>query len=639
MEAATFATSALSSLGYAWQSDYAPVGEAPERPAEDTPSMKDVYESSYWRTVRADEVARASRRWDASRTQANTEGIVLQRPFVNSFGSYEGGDEPDPTHVTTLAGQTIPVENFVHNNMEPFLRGSIKQSTRINANAAMLEKHTGRGGYYQPKREVEAFFEPSKNLEYNCGAPNTLEFQRNHIEAPIVRNNVFPIPQVRVGPGLNAGYTANPSGGFQQSDTLDYIRPKTIDELRPLTRQKDVYELGPQGPQAAPVTNRGVEGEMCKNRPETYFEQSPDQWLRTTGAVSRPTERPTELVRPTAKTETHSEVVGGAAIGAGQPGAGKSDDYGRSTIRVYTNARDLTQVRARSGNVTSAIKALTAPALDIFRRTPKEYFVESARTFGNLQAQMPEKATLYDPVNHVMRTTIKETLIHDTVVNNLKGPDAVPVTSDDAARTTNRETLGVHDTVRNVSAHTYRVVVIDPDIVAKTTVKETTSEAANAVGYVGGATTKRRGGYLVKRMRATPTQRQSTQKERFGGATSSSDFRARSRVAEKNMRANPTREFLWVQTGRTPTAQGAKVPLSKEGVQVQIQKLECDRRGPREAPSATRVYQTGAQRTEPCSVTKNPQKCSIEAVSDRLDTSVLSSLKGNPYNLSITPLK
>ena len=41
-----------------------------------------------------------------------------------------------------------------------------------------------------------------------------------------------------VGPGLNKGYTADPSGGFQQSDKRDYLLPKTTNELRVKTNPK-----------------------------------------------------------------------------------------------------------------------------------------------------------------------------------------------------------------------------------------------------------------------------------------------------------------------------------------------------------------------------------------------------------------
>ena len=51
----------------------------------------------------------------------------------------------------------------------------------------------------------------------------------------------------------------------------------------------------------------------------------------------------------------------------------------------------------------------------------KEYTVESERGVGNPSIQIPEKATTYDPDNHIMKTTVKETTIHDSEMTNLSG--------------------------------------------------------------------------------------------------------------------------------------------------------------------------------------------------------------------------
>ena len=47
---------------------------------------------------------------------------------------------------------------------------------------------------------------------------------------------------VNVGPGLNKGYTANPDGGFQQANTLDYAKMPNVDKLRLKSNPKISYE-------------------------------------------------------------------------------------------------------------------------------------------------------------------------------------------------------------------------------------------------------------------------------------------------------------------------------------------------------------------------------------------------------------
>ena len=113
----------------------------------------------------------------------------------------------------------------------------------------------------------------------------------------------------------------------------------------------------------------------------------------------------------------------------------------------------------------------------------KEFFVDSARDYGNATPQIPEKQTTYDPVNHIMRTTVKETTVHDSDNLNLTGDKETYSGLYDQAKTTVKETT-VHDSDNlNLTGdkETYSALYDD----AKTTVKETTihdSENLNLTG-------------------------------------------------------------------------------------------------------------------------------------------------------------
>ena len=71
-----------------------------------------------------------------------------------------------------------------------------------------------------------------------------------------------------------------------------------------------------------------------------------------------------------------------------------------------------------SSNVSSIVKANVAPIMDALKYSMKEYTVESERGVGNPSIQIPSKSTTYDPDNHIMKTTIKETTIHDNETIN-----------------------------------------------------------------------------------------------------------------------------------------------------------------------------------------------------------------------------
>lgn len=74
---------------------------------------------------------------------------------------------------------------------------------------------------------------------YGTGSLDGFMLDRYYVSN--IRSNETPIEKVYVGPGLNQGYTNEPSGGFQQPDAQDYSMPKTTDEIRVKTNPKMSY--------------------------------------------------------------------------------------------------------------------------------------------------------------------------------------------------------------------------------------------------------------------------------------------------------------------------------------------------------------------------------------------------------------
>jgi hypothetical protein len=603
----------------------------------DKPSMNNIYSSDYWTAVRKDEQRRGGEMY-ANAQSPLTTGVVPKPAYASMFAPQEAPKTyPDnQKYVSSLSGQDIPVEQFTHNNMQPYFRGTAKQSLDPFANSTLLESHTGRGDLLMHKQETQCFFEPTANYTNICGMPNNADYYMSHIQAPVARRNEFPIEQIRVGPGLNKGFSADPSGGFQQADTADYLGYKTVDELRPLSKPKVNLQEGPQGPMKG-TTQRGAVGEFAKNRPDTWYEQTPDQWLKTTGSVFKESGRPVQNVKPTNRVETHVEYEGHAS-GASQPGQGDKHDYGKGSIMVYDNERMTTETRTVVSNLTSVVKAIVAPFIDALRHTPKEYTVDAARTYGTMSAQIPSKPTLYDPVNHMMRTTIKETTIHDTQVANLKGPNEGTTHLMDDAKTTTRETMPVEDTTRNISGRTYRVVVYSPDAVAKTTIKETTDGAKNEFGFIGGPVEKMTGAYSHIEVQVPNTQKQFvSDNDHYGTSKSTNDFRPVSDAAERNAEIDGTREALNIASGYTPNAGGLYTGLDPDYVDVDSKKAMVDSLAPRATGNVTRVNQTTAMHMSPCELSRGAPNA-LNGNEQRLDPGVLASLKSNPYNLNINPI-
>lgn len=662
-----YAASALAGVGYAagYQQDALNAQTNQIRPLPaDLPSMRSLYESDYHRKAKAQEEARVHANWNAAQNPLQS-GIVPNPAYASMFESLEvssvnGG-------VKSLTGDVMNPEQFSHNNMTPYFGSRVRQNVNIDANSSRLESYTGRGDLLQDKQEPSQLFTPTKGLTNVCGMQNANDFYMDRVINPRARNNDFPIAQVQVGPGLAQGYTADPSGGFQQENTLDLIRPKTVDELRVLTNPKTVYEGRVTGP-AQGTAQRGIQAPIDKNRPDTYYEQSPDQWIKTTGAVTGETARPVQLVKATNRIDTNSEYSGPAYAKSVEPGKGSADDYGKASIMVYDQERDITGVKTVVANVTSAVKAAIAPLLDVLRRNKSEYFVDHARTFGSMNATFPEKPTLYDPdskarttiretmenedternmsshvyknvvwdpVNHMARTTIKETTIHDTGVGNIKAPEggsATYATADDEAKTTTRETMALVDTNRNISSKTYKTVMYNPEAVAKVTHRQSMARNNRVEGNIGGETERRTGAYTHIPITVYPTQKQFiSDYEYVGDAASTTDFRPRDRTAEGNAEIDGTREALNIASERVPTTERAKTNVSVDGIDMEVKKIMSDSMAARVAGNVDKVINTVPEKTA-CDFTKQPNSLG-NAMEGRLDPDLLNALRSNPYNV------
>jgi hypothetical protein len=397
----------------------------------------------------------------------------------------------------SLTGEYVAEDKLAHNNMVPFFGGRMKQNMNDSANNALLETYTGVTPA-KSKCEVKSLFDMKENVGNVNGMKNNDDFYRDRYAAPRLRNNETPVEKVYVGPGLNQGFTSKPTGGYQQLDAVDYAMPKCVDQLRAANKPKTTFEGRIVDGMKSSLP--GKVGAVEKNRVETFYEQTEDNLFKTTGAYLKPSEVPEFNVKPTHRLTTSKQYIGTAVsaqakartaegvvqmthrsqygeFGVRNPalnklGKGERDDYGKAQIMVYANERDVTSTRVHQGNLTSLIKALIAPFEDMVKVTKKDDMVNNARTYGNMNVQVPEKAVVHDP-NDVARTTIKETTIHDAIISNLRGHEKITVHDpNDVAKTTVKETT-IHDSVIGNLKGNEKVTVYDPNDIARTTIKET----------------------------------------------------------------------------------------------------------------------------------------------------------------------
>jgi len=655
------------------------------------PSMKNVYDSTYWNKIKHDEQELSNDLYKKSKKPYET-GIVSKNATSDTFkrnfySEINNDDDIIGDYTYSLTGEKVNVSSLSHNNMTPFLKKNVTQNTNVENMYPILDNISGINSLKPQKQEVPCMFKPEINAGGNiCGMKNNDDFYKSRIEISEIANNFFPIEKIRVGPGLNQGYGSESTGGFHQGDTLEYSKPRNLDELRSkINQQQKYFEIPVKGHIKGP-DRRGEIAPMTKQRPDTVFEQTEDRWLKTTGANSKDTLRPAQNIRPTTRQESHIEYKG--PIARSELNQGINDDYGKSKIILYDNERETTEQRTVVTNVTSIIKALVAPVMDVLKYTNKEYTVEAPRGVGNPSVQIPSKPTLYDPVNHIMKTTVKETtihdgdagnltgnketysalmdnaktttkettihdndagnltgnketysalmdnakttvketLIHDTVLTNVKGKNGAYLKNGDDAKKTLRQTMPTEDTVRNIGGVVYKVTLYDPDIVAKTTTKETTIIGKSEYGFIGGMLEGIFGGYLNKNVEMKNTQKQFTIVNEYGIAGSTGEYRQTDRTAQENAEIDGTREAILIAAGHTPNPGNMNIGLDSGDIDMYSKKPIENSFPAREKGNVGIIYQTSPT-LDNCGITKMPNK--MNAFSNRLDSDLLETINKN----------
>ena len=461
--------------------------------------------------------------------------------------------KPNQSFVSQLTGTVI--ENFEHNNMQPFFKKTPNFSHNNSEN--ILERHTGSSGVsFRKKTEVKNMFTDKKpDFSFVNGSPvlnsnnNVLEIIKGNTRG--LKNNELPFEKVRIGPGLDDGFTNLPSGGFNQSKTRDIVIPKSVDQLRTKNNPKIEYEgrviAGKK------IDTRGLFEKFNKKLPNRFYKNDPSRYLVTGNeSIRGPKMKENFYLKPVNKNHrqyfSHSKRETNKPMK--QPAVKKSrknnfmnpkprnadasdhwtltdeatkaglGDYGFASIENKPNERDITQKRTVINNLTTEIKKAIVPVMDIFKKTRKQNNIGNIRPEGNLKTAMPAKLTVYDS-NDVARTTIKETTIHDNRLGNLKGNVKNQVLDpNDVARTTIKET-NIHNndiTTNFKPQQPSSLRVYDPEDVLSTTIKETTIDNSHN-GFIESPLVNKTGSYNTSSFKAKNTHKQFLSDNEYTGVS------------------------------------------------------------------------------------------------------------------------
>jgi hypothetical protein len=297
--------------------------------------------------------------------------------------------------------------------------------------------------------------------------PNQSDFYQSRVNPAMKNNNVKPFDTIMVGPGLDQGYGINGSNGYNSGmEARDKWLPKTVDQLRVDTNPKLEYELinheGPANSFIKTAPTAQMIGRVEKQRPDTFFINTQDRWLTTTGAEKGETLRPIQEMGVLRRNDIATEYMGPAGAidvkattapqnfepskrhEAFQGGVNHSRATGQGNhtdkdmfLKSHTNYQNhrstVKQPETLRSGFSGAIGAVVAPIMDMFRPTRKDETINNVRVYGDAGTSSMVKGPVYNPQD-TTSTTIKETTLYSPnfninnqkegiYVNNYTSPD------------------------------------------------------------------------------------------------------------------------------------------------------------------------------------------------------------------------
>lgn len=170
----------------------------------------------------------------------------------------------------------LPYEES-HNNMVPFFGGNMKQNIETFSNQSLLDNRSGNTSTFKHKTELASLYDKAPENIY--GAPVfTTQVNTDRYIPSLYRQNERALEPERI---------SAPISGTINNPLNPVLGAKTVNELRPGNKPKETYEGRTIAGQRGEV--RGIQPEVLKRRPDTYYEQvSPDQLFKGPGAYVAP---------------------------------------------------------------------------------------------------------------------------------------------------------------------------------------------------------------------------------------------------------------------------------------------------------------------------------------------------------------
>jgi hypothetical protein len=383
------------------------------------------------------------------------------------------GNKETFNNTSSLTG--LPMETE-HNNMIPFFGSNVKQNTKVDSNTHLLDLHTGNNSTYFKKEEVGPMFENQQENIYGnpvfSASVNTDRFVPS-----LFKENEKPFQETRIQAPI-AGTVENK------------IRPsfKKVNQLRPGNDPKVTYKGRILSGKFGEV--RGYQGDVEKNRPDTYYKQGADRYLVTNGSYIAKTG---ERDYSTALQQTGRQQYNASYFGTSKHEVANN----RQTLSKFDNSSELLTPSLYTESIRNNFEndyirnvGGKTSTLDYGKSSYVAYETERQTTEDKTQLSNPtlkemgKKVRLQD----LPKTTVKETTLYYDNTGNVKSDFntgklsayATGLTGIDA-KTTNKEMTSnteYFSNAKNDKGLGYIVNKYDP----KTTSKEIISAKSEYTG-------------------------------------------------------------------------------------------------------------------------------------------------------------
>ena len=403
-------------------------------------------------------------------TTTNSEGFSNNN-LQNRESSYNSNAYNNNAYnnVNLLSGQQTSAQQFKHNNMQPYFGAKIRgPSIDINNTESIMDSKQGAGSQNFSKAEIAPLFRPDENSHHPNGTPNNSDFFQSRMNESMKMSNVTLWEPQRVGPGLNLGYGSQNSNGLNTGGTegsggfnagmmsRESWMPKSVDDLRAENKPRTTFDLdGHQGPALHPIKLQGPNnkiGVVEKHLPEKSFESGPNRWFTTTGIEQAPPIRSTQVIPMENRIDTTREYYGSGSNTQNGQATYTNPDY-EETKRQSLSSLPLTNASATGTNYANPSDYGSYNILHNNRSTQQQ-----TQEFGGVYGMAKAAIT---PILDIFRPTRKENVIGNLrETGNVNGLNPVGhiFNSNDKTKVTNREmtTEKIDMNYVNVQGQNYR---------------------------------------------------------------------------------------------------------------------------------------------------------------------------------------